>query len=367
MSSTPRMLLAAGVLAATLVSAPADAATPQCHGVDATIVGTDKKDDLVGTSDADVVVLGTGDDRFDGLGGNDLICGGPGDDTITGGDGDDRVYGQLGDDTIIETVTHDLTAADLDNVAGGLGQDRIDYSTSLDPVKVWDGHAYYNGRPGMLRVQAKLHGFETYVGSPGTDEIRAGRYASTLIGSGSDKLIGSGGRDTIIASDNVFADGNGGRDTITATGTADVKGGDGDDTLYVGDQAHARGSHGDDTLIPLPSANGATLVGKFDYNLIDFSQVGKRVTVDGELGTASWNGGSITFKDFQWFRGGSHDDLISGTSGADRIFGGKGNDRLYGLGGDDFVSGGKGKDHVYGGEGTDRCAAEVRRSCERRL
>ena len=46
-----------------------------CFGEVATIVGTNRGDDLTGTAGNDVIVGLRGNDRIDGLEGDDLICG----------------------------------------------------------------------------------------------------------------------------------------------------------------------------------------------------------------------------------------------------------------------------------------------------
>ncbi|MEJ7707329.1 MAG: zinc-binding dehydrogenase [Nocardioidaceae bacterium] len=84
------MTFAAGFLltAATAASyAPTvnAAAVTTCHGMTATIVGTDGRDDITGTTGADVIVTLKGWDHVDGRDGNDVICGGRGADHLQGG------------------------------------------------------------------------------------------------------------------------------------------------------------------------------------------------------------------------------------------------------------------------------------------
>jgi hypothetical protein len=82
------------VASVVLVSGPATAAPPTCHGVRATIVGTRHADVIRGTRHRDVIVAGRGNDVVKGRGGNDLICGGPGADRLLGGAGRDHLLGQ---------------------------------------------------------------------------------------------------------------------------------------------------------------------------------------------------------------------------------------------------------------------------------
>ena len=51
--------------------------------------------------------------------------------------------------------------------------------------------------------------------------------------------------------------------------------------------------------------------------------------------------------------GGSGQDIISGSEGADAIIGNSGDDILYGGAGDDVVTGNAGADELYGGDGND--------------
>lgn len=89
-----------------------------CHGVVATLVGTDDDDTLTGTPGDDVIAGLGGNDLIRGLEGNDRLCGGPGNDTIYGGPGNDRLFGDEGND--------DLRGGDgNDTLLGGEGNDRL--------------------------------------------------------------------------------------------------------------------------------------------------------------------------------------------------------------------------------------------------
>jgi hypothetical protein len=83
---------------------------PQCNGLDATIVGTDDKDIIRGSSEDDVIVS---------LGGNDIVYGMSGNDVICGGDRNDRLYGNSGNDILIGQEG-------FDSVNGGKGIDTCD-------------------------------------------------------------------------------------------------------------------------------------------------------------------------------------------------------------------------------------------------
>jgi hypothetical protein len=101
------MLIYSGMLATQSF-----ADTVQCNGLDATHVGTDKRDTIYGSSGGDVIV---------GLGGNDVIFGKGGKDVICGGSGNDVLYGNSGNDVLIGE-------GNLDTLDGGEGVDMCDAS-----------------------------------------------------------------------------------------------------------------------------------------------------------------------------------------------------------------------------------------------
>jgi Divergent InlB B-repeat domain/RTX calcium-binding nonapeptide repeat (4 copies) len=100
----PAILVACGVLVATLAqSAAADAAPGlRCSGKRATIIGTENADVLRGTPHADVFVARGGSDRIFGRGGPDVICGGGGSDKLFGHSGDDILDGGKGTDACLQ-------------------------------------------------------------------------------------------------------------------------------------------------------------------------------------------------------------------------------------------------------------------------
>lgn len=121
---------------------------PSCHGVPATIVGTDRSERIVGTRRADVIV---------GLGGSDTILAGGGDDVVCGGSDADILFGGSGADQ--------LDSGDGDDRAmGRAGNDRIRVNE--------DGGRFYGG-PGNDRFDAAATGPEgaTLAGGEGTDQL----------------------------------------------------------------------------------------------------------------------------------------------------------------------------------------------------
>jgi Ca2+-binding RTX toxin-like protein len=99
------------------------AAGPNCEGVPATIVGTNRSDALEGTPGVDVIVAKAGNDVIRGYGGNDIICGGPGNDRIMTGVGADIAMGGKGNDWL-------NSPGGADRVVGGPGDETVDLTTS---------------------------------------------------------------------------------------------------------------------------------------------------------------------------------------------------------------------------------------------
>ena len=139
-----------------------------CGGLNATIVGTEGNDTLIGGRDRDVVDGLGGNDRIEGRAGDDVICGGSGFDLLFGGDGDDRLYGRAGNDRL----------------DGGSDQDFLEGGTEDD--ELWGGE-----------------GNDHLYGLPGDDFLEAGNGADLLIGGeGNDILDGRSGEDKLYGGRN---------------------------------------------------------------------------------------------------------------------------------------------------------------------
>jgi len=132
-----RVSLAVAALALALAGVPgAAAATPECAGSIADIVGSAGPDHLVGTAGDDVIWGGGSDDIIEAGPGNDLVCGGPGADrlrggtgrdTLLGGGGADDLDGGRGDDVVIGGPGDDhlVGGAGADHLLGGPGSDHL--------------------------------------------------------------------------------------------------------------------------------------------------------------------------------------------------------------------------------------------------
>jgi hypothetical protein len=117
----------------------------QAAGEDAvtcTIIGSEGKDRLRGTTAGDVIC---------GLGGHDRIRGGDGDDIIIGGGGKDRLGGGRGDDRLYGNARRDILRGQSgrDRVVGGGSRDRIFGNAGNDVLRSRDsrrGDRVFGGR-----------------------------------------------------------------------------------------------------------------------------------------------------------------------------------------------------------------------------
>jgi len=93
------------------------------------ILGTSEDDILIGTDVSDLIFA---------LGGNDIVSGGQGNDCIIGGEGDDIIFGNAGNDHLVGGEGYDIIKGNSgdDKLTGGLGFDVVDggddHDTSYD-------------------------------------------------------------------------------------------------------------------------------------------------------------------------------------------------------------------------------------------
>ena len=293
-ATVKRALLVVTVTASFLAPAvAADARVPRCFGERATIVGTNRAEDIRGTSGDDVIVALGGADVIEGRGGDDRICGGNGDDRIVAGGGRfDVLFGESGDDEL-------LGGGGFDVLQGGLGDDSID------------------GGPGSLDV---VSFFASPVG------VTADLTAGTASGEGSDVLE---------AVEQV--EGSAFDDTLTGDGDAN--------TFYPGG--------GDDVLDGGDGLDSVRYVFAPGPVIVDLT--GGTATGDGsDVLTAIESIDGSDFADV--IAGDANPNIIGGGQGNDVITGADGDDYLFGEDGDDDLDGGVGNDTLDGGDGTDACA-----------
>jgi hypothetical protein len=173
------LTLLVGLLTAfTAVPQDAQAVTPTCLGVAATIVGTSGNDTLTGTAGADViaglggmdVIKGVGGaDRLCGGGANDSIYGGLGNDRLAGGTGDDQLHGGLGTDTVDGGPGLDLCAGEsqvaCDEFTEGNASGWAPFSSDAKPASVADDATHAKEGATSIRFETES-GFDTGVKFP---------------------------------------------------------------------------------------------------------------------------------------------------------------------------------------------------------
>jgi Ca2+-binding RTX toxin-like protein len=186
------------------------------------LAGGDGNDSLTGWWGNDTLYGGNGDDTLQGLDGNDKEYGGAGADSLFGGNGSDRLEGGAGDDALSGDDPRD-GAVSADVMLGGPGRDQVNYQWYSKPVTVdLDGAARDDGQSGEHdTVGADV---EDIAGGSGSDRLTGNAAANDITGwNGNDVIHGLGGDDVL--------DGLGGRDT--------VYGDAGDDLIFGQDSPEA--------------------------------------------------------------------------------------------------------------------------------
>ncbi len=280
----------------------------------------------IGSSGADIVITGFGNDTVFGNDGNDILDTGDGADTLDGGEGADQLNGGSGDDTLDggEGADHLDGGFGDDTLIGGGGDDFYMVGSAGDAVVEISGGGNdvvmtsFSYTLGDEVEQLILNGFGPLdgTGNAGNNGIYGNHDSNVLSGlAGNDWLNGYGGADTLyggIGDDNL--DGGVGDDTM--------EGGAGDDTYIVDSNA--------DTAIE--SAGGG--VDTVEVYWLGSYTLGDEV----ENLTLLWD------TDFHG----------TGSQQANVLTAGAGNDTLVGLGGDDLLQGGNGDDTLEGGAGADQ-------------
>ena len=407
-------LIASGVAVLAPV-APAHAATPTCHGAEATIVVTSTARVVHGTPGRDVIVGSPGNDTILAGGGNDLVCGGDGADHLYGGPGNDRLYGQR--DLFEPPTDEDGSTRAGDTLDGGPGNDRLSGGIDDRPATegfapdtfTWDRSAH-GVRIDLRTGTARGDGRDTFTG--GTIAVIATSHGDVIEGSGrADRIEAGAGPDVVRA--------RGGNDIVRADGTtrgragdADhVWGGDGDDDLagWHG-KDHIYAGAGDDEVSGGGFTNDVLFGGDGnDFFLVEIGGTGGPQSFDGGLGTDTvtvtvsemlnpnhaattgvWDMAtgatevttdrrtiSLTMPDFErgtfsaassrtpdtsWtVTGTAGDDVVAGEANQSvplHFDGLGGNDVFRGTNGDDVFNGGPGNDHADGMfDGDDTCTS----------
>jgi len=371
--------------------------------------GTNNAETVIGSAGANYIYTYDGNDSIDGGGGDDTLYGVGGDDTIDGGAGNDTIYGGGGNDTIIDDSGDNYmdggTGDDLfmlsnstlsdETIIGGAGTDTLDYSgvtgssttfiTAFDLDEGYQGNATvpgsYVGTWSGLENFVGIVGYRNHIiGNSSANQITGGDDNDTIIGElGNDTLNGGLGDDTFVHSNDGSNDslvGGSGNDTADLSGSTagwtintsgvGTSGGSGlslssieiilgtnyADDLYESGSVETISAGAGDDIVRDNGASSATdyFDGGSGNDTIDFSASVASRSLDLGTGAYSSHGGAVNFENAI---GGSGDDTITGTAGANTIEGGDGNDSVLGGGGNDLLGGDAGADVIEGGIGND--------------
>ncbi len=326
------------------------------------------------------VILGFGDDVYDGRGGTifGVVSGGGGNDLFTGGAGGDIFEGGVGSNTLdggdgvdgafyggaTAGVTVSLAVAGAQNT-GGAGIDTLVaiedlYGSQFADQLTGDGVANLLwGADGNDTLNGGL-GDDVLVGGQGTDVLTGGFGNDTVsaVGdtagvtihiSGGWSLDGWGTYDTLSGLENAI--GSAFNDTLVGNGQANTLVGGGGDDWIVGLEGNdvLEGGHGINVL------QGGTGV-----DLASYASATSGLWVNMVAGVYSADGvWDVFFESIEGVRGGSGNDTLFGNDLANRLEGGVGSDALIGGLGDDVLVGEGGEDWLVGGDGNDRLIGGV--------
>jgi Ca2+-binding RTX toxin-like protein len=249
--------------------------------------GTDERDVQFGSSGANSMSAGLGDDVLAGLAGNDTLKGGSGNDFIDGGDGNDTINGDSGDDQIFGSTGNDTINGDAGNdVLSGDDAPRISITVRARGTLAGDVGP---------QMELWLDGVKL-----ASTEVRASDYTDYTF----DVDMPDGALDRL---DIVFAN-----DAVIA----------GQDRNLFIESVSAAGQ----TF--LPNGSGVT------YDKGNGSSAFDGLNVIAGQSTMAW-GGALRF---------TLSTPIKGSGGTDSLYGGDGNDTLDGGAGSDYLDGGVGSD-----------------------
>ena len=350
------------------------------------IQGTDKDDELIGTSGPDVIFGGKGADKIHGRGGTDIICAGAGPDFVDGGLGQDRIYGEDGNDILHGGNAGDWIhgGPDEDYVYGDLLDDKLFGDEGSDVLIGSHGVDYMDGGAGDDWLRGDTNGDEL-IGGPGDDVAsfmtarptgRSGKNATTVMdidmknqradGDGAaeplksiEKVIGSPFADSFSGDPDKFAAGVG-ADTCNGTPCGNAP----PALPFVFVDAR-------------PRDTGVVVLGSKDNDRMIFSRENGNVVVTEISGGTLHPGAHCTAISVSAVKctppaplrylmayGDDGDDELTIQKGFPRDFnahidGGPGDDDLFGADGDDVLfTGRSGVDRLDGGPGDDALISE---------
>lgn len=364
-----------------------------CHGLPATIVGTEGDDRLTGTASSDVIVGLGGKDEIHGRGGHDRICAGaggdyendeglydldweivfagPGDDLVAGGSGPDQLYGGAGDDRLYlgDGGLDNTVSVDNDGI-GGPGDDLIFGTAGSDHFVPGHGNDVTFGRRGYDYFVAG-RGKDQLVGGLGRDYVYYDYIEGPVIADFAGGRVDKGNENDSVRS---ISDASGTEYDDTMVGTAGANtfyAGGGDDTVRgAGGRDCLAGGNGNNELVGGP---GFDLYAVSSLDCLTLPRNGSNVgiaptgsiNVDLADGVAWRVGEESRLTGIEGAFGTYHPDRLFGDATGNELYGGPGRDEVHGRDGDDYLDGGEEIDTLDGGLGTDKCVnGEAVAMCE---
>lgn len=339
------------------------------------INGSDGGDDIYGFGGNDVLTGGKGDDSLLGAGGNDFLAGGQGADNLLGGSGNDTISyaDSIGDVIIYLSWNGKHGGAFGDNAAG-------DYFEGIENVTGGQGsdNLYGDGAGNILTGGA---GEDYLSGGAGNDQLIGGNDGDWMSGGdGADHFDGGEGNDRVSYDDSdaavsvdlaFFTTKGGEADGDTLQGIEELSGSIFGDVLS-GDQFENsfNGLAGNDTLFGRAGDDGLwgddgndVLEGGLDDDYLNggegidtasyrYASEGVSIALEGDhvrYGEATGD----QLVSIERLMGSEFNDVLGGSSDANRLNGRGGKDFVAGFAGGDQLLGGKGADTLLGGAGAD--------------
>jgi Ca2+-binding RTX toxin-like protein len=323
-------------------SALASTASIQISGssIANTLIGGAGNDAITGDAGNDTLTGNNGNDTLSGEADNDSLSGGGGDDSLSGGIGDDRLDGGIGADELSGGAGNDLYLVTLIKTDGVNASMEDILTESIDEgndtVRLIGSQTFTT--PALLDMTTTAFDNIENLDISGTGssklDIHANAADNVLTGNASANTItGNDGNDVIVAgAGNDSLEGNAGNDTLDGgTGADTMAGGAGDDTYYVDNTGDVIiDVEGSNTLYINLASGTYTLANELEFENIFLS------------GKANLS-----------LKGNDADNNLSGNIGANKLEGMAGNDTLIGDAGNDTLDGGADDDWMEGGAGND--------------
>ncbi len=305
-------------------------------------MGASEVEVAIGGDAADTFVGGAGDDVLIGAGGADTLNAGSGNDTIVA-DELDVINGGDGDDTVIfetdQSVDLDLSAASIEAVIGGSGNDHFRASGSGD-IRVMgrEGDDTITGGSGNDVILGGA-GADTLDGGAGGDYLSyAGSWEGVSVDLGAKTASGGDAEGDVISNFEGLIGSEAGDDLRGDDAFNVIYGGAGDDTIDgAAGNDYLTGEDGHDTFVG--GAGADTMDGGDGFDMVSYAASSSGVNVN--LGAATASGGDAAgdiISNVEDLTGSSHNDVLTGDDGENVIEGGAGADTLDGGAGEDTLS-----------------------------